>query len=104
MANDYFTSLRAVFDAAEAFNVSAGGLYALALRRSSFDPRRVRRGLPDYFGLFQFQQTQWRETLLAMGRPVPQALAADIMDPWLQSTSAAWLKSNNRSIRGEISG
>lgn len=90
-----------MLSAADAQNVSAGALWRLA-RRSGFDPDLVRQvGATRYYGLFQFQQTQWRETQLGMGKPVPEALAADIMDPDLQAAGAAWLLANGRPIRGE---
>lgn len=90
--------------AAEVHETSAGRLYLGAKMRTDLNPSLRTNGTPRFFGLFGFTETQYRETLLGMGKPWQQALAADVMDPYGQADAAAWLVKNGRAIRGDPNG
>ena len=95
-------ALFAILSAADKNNVSMGRLWKTARARSGLDPDLQRQvGSSRYYGLFQFQATQYRETMLAMGKTVTEAFAADIMDVDKQADAAAYLQANGRPIRGE---
>lgn len=100
--NKRTVALFAVLPAADKNNVSAGRLWKTARARSGLDPDLQRQvGATRYYGLYQFQATQWRETMLALGKPLAEAFAADIMDVDAQAGAAAYLQANGRPIRGE---
>jgi len=104
MATPAGTTVLAVMLAAEAREVSAGRLYLGAKMRSNLNPSLRTNGAVRFFGLFAFTETQYRETLLGMGKPWQQALATDVMDPYMQADAAAWLVANGRTIRGDPNG
>lgn len=102
MPPEVLRSLIAIIMASEKHDYSALRLYEAATRRSGFQPLLVRRlGTMVSYGLFQFQRTQWEETLLSMGKKITEVHALDILDPYVQADAAAFLFVRNRVIRGD---